>query len=79
MLWVTFSSLGVQATLVVLVGIADGDAVARPLLAGAAGLEELAGLAGADGELDDDPQPAASAAQASNATTHPARGVLTRP
>jgi len=43
---------------------------------GAAGLEELAGLVGADGELDD-PQPAASATQASTATTHPARGVVT--
>ena len=79
MLWVTFRSLGAQAAVPVLVGTADGDDPAGPVLAGAAGLEELAGLAGVDGELDDDPQAAASAAQASTATTHPARQAATRP
>jgi hypothetical protein len=65
--WVTFRSLGAQAARLVTAGLADDDAVAGAvLLAGAAGLEELAG---ADGELDDDPQPAASPAKASAATT----------
>jgi hypothetical protein len=78
-LWVTFRSLGAQAAGPVLVGTTDGDFAAGPVLAGAAGLEELAGLAGAGDELDDDPQPAASAAQASTAATHPARAAVTRP
>ena len=42
------------------------------LLGAAAGLEELAGLVGVDDELDDDPQPAASATQISAATARPA-------
>jgi hypothetical protein len=61
--------LGAQAAWLVTAGDADDDAVAGAELGGAAGLAELAGLNGADGALDDDPQPAASAAKASATTT----------
>jgi hypothetical protein len=67
---VTFRSLGAQAARLVTAGDADDDAGPEAvLLAGAAELEELAGLDGADDELDGDPQPAASPAKASAATT----------
>ncbi len=47
----------------------DGAVAGVVLLSAAAGLEELAELAGVEGELDDDPQPAASATQISPAAT----------
>ncbi len=50
-----------------------GVAGAALLLGAAAGLEELGGVDG-DGELDDDPQPAASATQISAAAARPIPG-----
>ncbi|HLM87913.1 MAG TPA: hypothetical protein VK284_02625 [Streptosporangiaceae bacterium] len=52
----------------------DGAVAGVVLLGAAAGLEEPAELAGVDGELDDDPQPAASATQISAATAWPIPG-----
>ncbi len=52
----------------------DGGVAGAVLLLGAAaGLEELGGVDG-DGELDDDPQPAASATQISAAAAPPIPG-----